>query len=86
MGVLCGTHSQNSMTEEVVFGLMVWLMEEFLLRYSTQFSKVGVRGKGAAESQKRQQTGSGGTLEEPWGNPGGTREHLCQSLAIQNHY
>lgn len=45
------THSQNSMTEEVVFGFIVWLMDEFLLRNSTQFSRMS-----KVESQKQKQT------------------------------
>lgn len=32
------THSQNSMTGEVVFGLIIWSVEVFLLWNSTQFS------------------------------------------------
>lgn len=33
------THSQNSMTGEVVFGLVVWLSDVFAFRNSTQFSE-----------------------------------------------
>lgn len=37
------THSQNSMTGEVAFGLVVWLIEAFALRNSMQFSEQGGR-------------------------------------------
>lgn len=37
------THSQNSMTGEVAFGLVEWLREVFAFRNSTQFSEGRVK-------------------------------------------
>lgn len=50
---MCGqTHSQNSMTGEVAFGLVEWLSDVFAFRNSIQFSEGLKKNRQASQTQR----------------------------------